>query len=43
MGSVVLVLTVNETVAVSPGASVPIVHVTVPAAAPQEVPPEQLT
>ena len=32
IGSVVLVLTVNETVAVSPGASVPIVQVTVPAA-----------
>ena len=42
-GSVVLVLTVNETVAVAPGASVPTFHVTVPAAAPQDVPPEQLT
>ena len=42
MGSVVLVLTVNETVALAPGTSVPTFHVTVPAAAPQDVPPEQL-
>src|SRR5690242_160224 len=42
MGSVDFAFTVNDTVAVSPGARVPSVHETVPALWLQVVPPEQL-
>jgi hypothetical protein len=42
IGSDMLVLTVKDTVAVSPGARVPIVQVTVPLVWLHDVPPEQL-